>query len=59
MGIADIDWGQAIQGSCGLVALYLALQIKNRLANHETRITTLEYDVSPKPVSRRRHRSSR
>lgn len=31
-----------IQGGSGVVALYLAVQIKRVLDNHETRITALE-----------------
>ena len=38
----DLDIGQAVQGGCGLVALYLAMQIRGVLKNHEIRITTLE-----------------
>ena len=38
----DVDVGQLIQGGSGLVALYLAVQIKRVLDNHEVRLTSLE-----------------
>lgn len=41
-----VDLGDIIQGGSGLVALYLAIQIKAVLANHEARITKLEADAN-------------
>lgn len=53
----DIDWGTLVQGGSGLIALYLAIQIKGVLANHEARITTLEA-TNDSPRRRSRSRST-
>jgi hypothetical protein len=38
----DITLGDAFQGGATAVAMYLAIQIKGLLTNHEIRITALE-----------------
>lgn len=42
MNLPALDWGTIVQAGCGGVALYLAIQIKGILKNHEARITNLE-----------------
>ena len=42
MSFPTLDWGTIVQAGCGGVALYLAIQIKSILKNHEERITNLE-----------------
>lgn len=52
MSLTDIPWGDIVQGGCGTVALYLAVQIRRMVLSIETRVERLENRVL-KPSPRR------
>lgn len=54
-----LDIGTIVQGCSGLVALYLAIQIKRVIDNHEIRITTLEVKGATRGVPSSRRGPSR
>lgn len=58
--MSEIPWESVVNGSAGLAALYLAVQmrsavqaIRHVVRNHETRIEALEASARPRP--RKRH----
>lgn len=63
MGQAEMDAATiaqlVIQGGSGLVALYMALQLKRGLDNHEVRITTLETNDGVSGTRSRRRKPRR
>lgn len=60
LGLLDaFDWGSAFSAGQLGVAVYLALQIKGILANHEQRLTKLEAADAVRPARPARPRRSR